>query len=234
MQGGVVDAEYLVLSEDSVLARRPAQLSVREAAAMSSGAMTALPFLAEVAKLQRGQRILIIGASGSVGSFAIQMAHQLGAHVTGVCSQANVDWVRELGADRVIDYTQEDFLKTGDTYDIVFDSVGKSRFAAAKQILRPGGQYLTTVLSLKILWQGFWSARRGKVRARFAATGLRTPEQKQADLNQILEQIQQGHLKAVVDRVYGFSAIREAHAYVDRGHKKGNVVVQWEANAAGS
>lgn len=141
-----------------------------------------------------------------------------------MCSSANLDWVRALGADEVLDYTQVDIFKSG-CYDVIFDSVGKSEFRQARRALKAGGQYLTTVLSARILWQNLWSSKFGAYRARFAATGLRSAEQKQRDLDILLGLVKAEALKVVIDRVYPLEEIQEAHRYVDRGHKKGNVVV---------
>ena len=184
-----------------------------------------------MAQLRPGQKILIIGASGSVGSFAVQLAHALGAQVTAVSSGANLHWVKALGADQVIDYTQTNLQTLPQHFDVVFDTVGKSSFVEARKLLKAGGLYLTTVLGLKILWQSLLSSRWGQQKARFVATGLRSPQQKQQDLDQILALWESGALQVVIDRIYPFEALQEAHAYVDRGHKKGNVVVAISAEA---
>lgn len=217
-------SEYLLIKQDAVLVQKPQNLNLLEAAALSAGALTALPFLQDVARLQAGQKIMILGASGSVGSFAVQIARNLGVHVTAVCSSANVEWVRALGADQVLDYTQDNLFESG-SYDIIFDSVGKSEFREARRALKAGGQYLTTVLSGKILCQTLWTSLFGAHRARFAATGLRNPQQKQQDLNTLRQWVKDDVLKVVLDRIYPLEAIQHAHRYVDQGHKKGNVVV---------
>lgn len=223
-EGFGAHSEYLLVKKDAVLVQKPQNLTLIEAAALSAGALTALPFLQDVAQLQAGQKIMILGASGSVGSFAVQIARYLGAHVTAVCSSANLEWVRALGAEQVLDYTQDAIFESG-SYDIIFDSVGKSEFREAQRALKAGGQYLTTVLSGKILWQNLWTSKFGAYRARFAATGLRNPQQKQQDLNTLLQLVKDEALKVVIDRIYPLEDIQHAHRYVDQGHKKGNVVV---------
>jgi NADPH:quinone reductase-like Zn-dependent oxidoreductase len=215
-------AEYISLPEDGILATIPPGLAFEETAGACDAAMTALTFLRDKAGLRSGQTILINGASGSVGTFAVQLAKYFGAVVTGVCSAANAELVRSLGADQVIDYTREDFTRTGETYDVIFDAVGKSSFPRCKKSLKPGGIYLTTVPSLAVLLQMLWTARSGGQKAIFAATGLNQTIEK---LNALKEMLAAGTLKSVVDRRYRFDQIAEAHRYVETGHKKGNVVV---------
>jgi len=218
-------AQYICLAEDEALEIKPTNLTYEEAAAVPSGALTALPFLRDAAGLQSEQHVLINGASGSVGTYAVQLAKHLGAEVTGVCSTANLDLVRSLGADSVIDYTNENFAQIGKTYDVIFDTVGKSSFPRCKSSLPHGGIYLTTVLSLAILLQMAWTRKVGDKRALIMFTGLRTPADKAKDLVFLKELIESGKLKPVIDRVYPLNQITEAHRYVDKGHKKGNVVI---------
>lgn len=218
-------AEYISLPENSAMALIAAHLSDAEAVAVHPGAMTALPNLQGAANLQPGQKILIIGASGGVGSSAVQLAKHFGADVTGVCSTANVALVKSLGADRVIDYTQEDFTQRDERYDVVFDTVGKSSFARAKQVLKPDGLYLTTVVSLTILRQMLWTSRIGRQKAQIVFAGLRPVEEKQGYLTLLLDLVEAGAFKPVIDRVYPLAQIAEAHRYVETGRKKGTVVV---------
>ncbi|QGQ99290.1 NAD(P)-dependent alcohol dehydrogenase [Paenibacillus psychroresistens] len=218
-------AEYKCLSEDGVLAIKPTHLSYGDAAAVSDGALTALPFLRDQAKIQRGQKVLINGASGSVGTYAVQLAKYFGAEVTGVCSTANLEMVRALGSDKVIDYTKEDFTKTGQTYDIIFDTVGKSSFSRCKRSLKPSGVYLTTVPTPATLLQMLWTSKVGSKKVKFAATGLRPSIEKVKDLTFLKELIETGKLKPVIDKRYPLEQIAEAHSYVEKGHKKGNVVI---------
>lgn len=215
-------AEYVCLSEDNVIGLKPSNVSYEEAVGIVDGATTALTFLRDVAKLQRGQKILINGASGAVGAYGVQIAKYYGAEVTAVCSGSNTELVKSLGADRVIDYTQTDFTRTGDTYDVIFDAVGKRSFSACKAALSPKGVYLTTVPSLSIVFQMLWTSLFGGKKAKFTTAGL---IQNQANLNFLKELTEAGKLKAVIDRCYPLVQLAEAHRYVEAGHKKGNVVI---------
>ena len=218
-------AEYICLPEDAALARKPTNLTYEESAAIPNGALTALPFLRDKGKIQSGQKVLVNGASGSVGTSGVQFAKYYGAEVTGVCSTAKVDLVRSLGADVVIDYTQEDFTKNGLTYDIIFDAVGKSSFSRCKNSLKPGGVYLTTVPKPAALLQWGWTALGRRKKVIFAATGLRSSREKAKDLAFIAELVEGGHIKPVIDRKYLLEQMAEAHRYVEMGHKKGDVVI---------
>ncbi len=221
-------AEYLCLPEEGALVRMPAQLNYAEAAAIPNGALTALPFLRDAAKLQRGQSILIIGASGAVGSSAVQLAKAMGARVTGVCSAPNAALVKSLGADAVVDYTTADFTKNGERYDIIFDTVGKSSYARCRGSLTAQGVYLATVPTPAVLLRMLWTSLVGSQKVRFATTGLRPASAKAKDLTFVNGLIEAGQLKAVVDRRYPLGQMAEAHRYVAAGHKKGNVVVTVE------
>ncbi|MEM7349045.1 MAG: NAD(P)-dependent alcohol dehydrogenase [Chloroflexota bacterium] len=216
------NAEYICLPEDGTLTATPDTITNEETAGICDAAMTALTFLRDVAKIQSGQTILINGASGSIGTFAIQLAKHFGATVTGVCSTTNVDLVKALGADVVIDYTNSDFTKNNDSYDVIFDAVGKSSFSQCKEALKQGGVYLTTVPSLAIMGQMLWTSKIGSKKAVFAATGLSQNKEKLDFLKAMLEE---GTLKSVVDRRYSLEQIVEAHRYVETGHKKGNVII---------
>jgi NADPH:quinone reductase-like Zn-dependent oxidoreductase len=218
-------AEYICMSEDSALVHKPANISFEEATAVPNGILTALPFLRNKANIQPGQKVLINGASGAVGTAAVQLAKYFGAEVTGVCSTGNVEMVKSLGADRVIDYTQEDFTQTGHTYDIIFDAVGKSSFAQCKRLLTKNGVYLTTVPSPTIVFQTLWTSLVGGKKVRFATTGLRPSQAKMQDLQFINELIEAGKITAVIDRSYPLTQMAEAHRYVETGRKKGNVVI---------
>ncbi|MBZ0296638.1 MAG: NAD(P)-dependent alcohol dehydrogenase [Anaerolineae bacterium] len=218
-------AEYICLPEDSAIAHKPANLSYEEAVSIHPGALTALPNLIGAANIQRGQKILIIGASGSIGASAVQLAKHFGAHVTGVCSTPNVELVKSLGADRVIDYKQEDYTQSGDTYDIVFDSVGKSSFSQAKRVLKPEGIYLTTVISPTILRQMMWTSKFGSQKAKIVFAGLRPTAEKNDYLTLLLELLEAGQFRPLIDRCYPLEQIAEAHRYVETGRKKGNVVI---------
>jgi NADPH:quinone reductase-like Zn-dependent oxidoreductase len=204
------------------MAIKPVAMSFEEAVAICDGAPTALTFLRDKAKLKRGQRILINGASGAVGIYAVQIAKFLGAEVTGVCSGANVELVKMHGADQVIDYTQEDFTKNGQIYDVIFDAVGKRTFSECKGSLTKSGVYLSTVLSSPILLDMLRTSVFGNKRAIFVTAGLM---QNQANMNFLSELYESGKIKAVIDRRYPLEQLADAHRYVEKGHKKGNVVI---------
>ena len=218
-------AGYLCLPEDGVMAIKPENLTYEETVSIHPGAFTALPNLRDAANIQLGQKVLINGASGSIGASAIQLAKYFGAEVTGVCSAANIELVTSLGADKVIDYQKEDFTKTGETYDVIFDAVGKSSFSHCKGALKPGGIYLTTIVSPTILLQMLWTSRFGSKKAIIVFAGLRSASEKNKDLAFFLELVEAGKFKPVIDRCYPIEQMAEAHRYVDTGRKKGNVVV---------
>jgi NADPH:quinone reductase-like Zn-dependent oxidoreductase len=215
-------AEYICLPEDIPLVTKPAKMTYEEAAGITDGATTALTFLRDTAKIQRGQKVLINGASGSVGAYAVQLAKYYGAEVTGVCSTTNIELVKSLGADKVIDYTKADFAKSGQTYDVIFDAIGKRSFSHCKRALTQKGVYLTTTPALGIVFQMLWtSMSRGK-KAKFATAGL---VQNKDNLNFLKELFEAGKIKAVIDRRYPLAQTAEAHRYVETGRKKGNVVI---------
>ncbi len=218
-------AEYKCLPEDGALALKPANMSFEEATAVPYEVLTALPFLRDKAKIRQGQKILIIGASGSVGTSAVQLAKLFGAHVTGVCSGKNVALVKSLGADEVIDYTKEDFTENGRTYDIIFDAVGKSSFGRSKRSLKPDGIYLLTIPTLAIVVQMLWTSKLSRKKAIFAASGLRPTSEKRDDLIYAKGLIEAGKIKPVIDRRYSLEQMAEAHRYVETGRKKGTVVI---------
>jgi NADPH:quinone reductase-like Zn-dependent oxidoreductase len=218
-------AEYTCMPEDGALTLKPTNMTYGEAAAIVDGALTALTFLRDTGKIQRGQNVLIYGASGSVGTAAIQLAKSYGATVTGVCSTSNLEMVQSLGADDVIDYTKEDFTKNGEIYDIIFDTVAKSSFSKCKSALKHGGLYLTTFPSLGMMLQVLWTSMVGSKKAKFAAAGMRSSSKKVEDLLYLKELIEAGKLTPAIDRSYTLSEIAEAHKYVEKGHKKGNVVI---------
>jgi len=218
-------AEYICLPEDTALGIMPANVDYGEAVAVCYAGLTALPFLRDKASIKNGQKVLINGASGSIGTLAVQLARYYGAEVTGVCSTANLELVRSLGAERAIDYTKEDFAKTGQTYDIIFDVVAKSSFSRCKNALKPEGIYLTTFPSPGIMIQSIWTSKFSRKKAIFNATGLRAAREKSKDLLFLKELTEAGKLKPVIDRRYPLEQIAEAHIYVEEGHKKGNVII---------
>jgi NADPH:quinone reductase-like Zn-dependent oxidoreductase len=217
-------AEYKCMPENGALSIKPANMSYEEAVSVPNGALTALPFLRDKGNIQSGQNVLIYGASGSVGTAAVQLAKYYGTKVTGVCSTTNLEMVKSLGADHVIDYTQEDFADNGKKYDIIYDTVGKTSFAKSKDSLTDEGTYLTTVPTPEIMFRALWLAKSGK-KARFLAAGLRPASKKVKDLAFLTEVIEAGEFKAVIDRRYPLEEIAEAHRYVEKGRKKGNVVI---------
>jgi NADPH:quinone reductase-like Zn-dependent oxidoreductase len=221
-------AEYACLPEHGALAIKPVNMTFEEAAAVLFGGISALHFLRR-AKIQAGQKVLIYGASGSVGTFAVQLAKHFGAHVTAVCSAANLELVKSLGADEVVDYTREDFSRAGRVYDIVFDTVGKSEFSRSLKSLKRGGFYVRVGGSGRLLsilggiLGGMWVSitGAGKVISGMAAGA-------KADQSFLKGLIEAGKLRTVIDRRYSLDEIAEAHRYVEAGHKKGNVVIVLE------
>ena len=187
------------MPETGCIALKPANMTFEEAAAVSVGCLTAIYFLRDKGKVRNGYKVLIYGASGSVGSYAVQLAKYYGAEVTAVCSTANVELVKSLKADNVIDYTKEAFNRQGELYDLIFDAVGKISFSDCRKILKPEGKYV--------------SVKKG------------TAKYRGTDMAILRELAESGKIKPVIDRSYGLAQIAEAHAYVEKQHKKGNVVV---------
>jgi NADPH:quinone reductase-like Zn-dependent oxidoreductase len=214
------NAEYICLPDDGSLAIKPATISYEEAASIPFGGSTSLHFLKK-ANITKGQKVLIYGASGSLGTAAIQLAKYFGAEVTGLCSSANLELVRSLGADKVIDYTKEDFTKSGQTYDIIFDTVGKSPFAGCIKSLNEKGVYLRAVhMTLPPVVRGLWTSMFSSKKV----IGGIAVERKE-NIVFLKELIESGKFKPVIDKVFPFEKTAEAHRYVDMGHKKGNVVI---------
>jgi NADPH:quinone reductase-like Zn-dependent oxidoreductase len=214
-------AEYKCLPENGAIAHKPTNMTFEEAAAVPIGAYTALQFLRK-GNIQRGSRVLIYGASGSVGTYAVQLAKFFGAEVTGVCSTSNVELVRSLGADRVMDYTKEHIADDkSSVYDIIFDTVGKSPFQTCVKQLTPTGFYLRAVhMTPSPLLQGLWVSITS---GRKVIGGV--SKENVEDLTYLKELIEAGSLRSVIDRRYPLEQASEAHQYVDQGHKKGNVVL---------
>lgn len=225
-------AEYKCMPETGSLLIKPANLTYEEAVTVVDGATTALFFLKDKAHLQSGQKVLIYGASGSIGTFAIQLAKYFGAEVTGVCSTANLELVKSLGADRVIDYTKEDFTKSAETYDIIFDTVGKSSFSQCKGSLKKNGRYLVTVMGLAPVVQTLWTGVTGGLPGR--QTGKKVifamSIEKTEALIFLKELIEAGKIKPAIDRCFPLEQIAEAHRYVEKEHKKGNVAITVKHN----
>jgi NADPH2:quinone reductase len=213
------NAEYLRMPANGSLAKKPVTASFAEAAAVVDGASTALYFLRDKARIEAGHKVLVIGASGSIGTYAIQLARHFGAEVTGVCSTANVELVTSLGAHRVIDYTRDDFATEGIRYDIVFDTVGRSSFRRCREALAERGCYVATTGLANYLWAA-WTRLRGGPRV---ITGMSVD--KRAALPLLAQLVDAGELRIVIDRRYTLDEIVAAHRYVDTGRKRGNVVV---------
>lgn len=218
------NAEYIALSEDEAIAAKPKNITYEEAAAISEGALTALPFLRDYGKIKKGQKVLINGASGGVGVSAVQLAKYFGADVTAVCGPKNIELVKSLGAERAIDYTKDDFTASGEKYDVIFDAVAKSSFSQCKKVLSMEGIYLTTVPSAGIMISMLFTSF-SKRKAGFAATGLRKPSEKRKDLNLLSTIIEAGKLKAVIGRTFSLEQMADAHRYIETGHKRGNLVI---------
>jgi len=216
-------AEYVCLPEHGAVAPKPASVTYPEAAALADA--TALCFLRDKAGLRAGQAVLVNGASGAVGSVAVQLARHVGATVTGVCSGPHVRLVRKLGAESVLDYTRTDFTRAGRSYDVIFDVAGTSSFGRCRRVLNRGGVYLTTAPSPAIFAQMPWTARFGSRRAVVAFTGLRSASEKREDLLVIKELAEASALTPVVGACYPLARIADAHRHVDAGHKKGSIVV---------
>jgi NADPH:quinone reductase-like Zn-dependent oxidoreductase len=217
-------AEYACVPETSAIVLKPPTLTYQEAAAIPFGGITALYFLKQ-GKIRSGQHVLIYGASGSVGTFAVLLAKYFGAVVTGVCSTSHVEVVRSLGADQVIDYTQEDFTKSGVTYDIIFDTVGKSSLSGCLRALKQEGSYLQATAGPALLAQMRWASMRSGKSLIGGTAPLKTD-----DLRYLTELVEAGKIKPIIDRSYSLEQMVEAHRYVDQGHKQGDVVITVKQN----
>jgi len=211
-------AEYACLPETYVV-RKPAAMTYEEAATIPTGGVNALHFLRK-ADVQPGERVLINGAGGSIGTYAVQIAKALGAEVTCVDSAGKLDMLRSLGADHVIDYTREDFTASGETYDAIIDVVGKSPFSRSVRSLRPNGRYVLGILSLAGVARGLWTSITTDKQVVSEPAGYR-PE----DYAFLSELIEAGEVRAVIDRRFPLEQVPQAHAYVEQGHKAGNVVI---------
>lgn len=218
-------AEYLCMPENGVVAGKPANMTYAEAAAVPYGAIMALNLLRKV-NVQPGQSVLVNGASGGIGPAVVQLAKsQFGAEVTGVCGTPRLEYVKSLGADKVIDYTKGDFTNNGETYDYIIDILGKSKFAQCKRALKPNGRCLFVSFKMKQLVQMLWTSMIGSKKVICAVLN-----EKAEDLRFIKGLIETGKIKAIIDRCYPLEMAAEAHRYVDEGHKKGHVIIMLEHN----
>ncbi len=216
-------AEYLCMPEDGCIAIKPANMTYEEAAVVPYGAIMALHLLRKV-NVHSGEKVLINGASGGIGSAAVQLAkHHFGAEVTGVCGTPRLEFVKSLGADKVIDYTKEDFTQNGETYDLIFDILGKGSFAQGKNSLSQNGRWLFASFKMKQLWQMLWTKFPGGKRV-ICAIAPGSAE----DLISVKELIEAGKIKAIIDKRFPLAKAGEAHRYVEEGCKKGNVVITME------
>ena len=218
------NAEYLCVPEDGLVTIKPANMTYEEAATVPYGALTALSLLRKV-NIQRGQKVLINGASGGIGSAAVQLARYFGAEVTGVCSTPRLEFVKALGADKVIDYTREDFTKNGGTYDLIFDILGKSSFSNCQNSLKRNGIYLLASFKMKQLFQMLWTSMRNGKKV-ICTLSSENPK----DLIFIKELVEAGQIKSIIDRCYPLEQTAEAHRYVEKGCKTGSVIITVEHN----
>lgn len=216
-------AEYKCLPENDCIALKPKNMSFADATTLAFGGLTALSYLSR-AKVKPGDEVLVNGASGAVGTAAVQLAKHFGAHVTAVCSGGNRDLVTSLGADQVIDYTQEDFAKNGKTYDIIVECVGNAPFERVNQSIKPGGALLLVIADLKSM---LLASRHSRKTGKLIDASDWKPAAK--DLAFLADLAQAGSYKTVIDRTYDFADIAAAHRHVDTGHKKGNVVVTMDS-----
>lgn len=219
------NASHIVTSEDGVLMPKPESLSHEEAAVMCDGPLTSLNFLQEVGAVRPGDKVLVVGASGSLGSAAVQIAAAMGAEVTGVCSARNAGLVASLGAGRVIDYAVEDFTRGAERYDVIYDTLGLHSFGRARRALARGGRYVCPVLSFGLLGAMLRTSLIGRTKAKFSATGMLKPEVLRPMMARLIGMVEAGDLAPVMDRTYPFDQLVEAHRYMETGHKRGNVVV---------
>jgi NADPH:quinone reductase-like Zn-dependent oxidoreductase len=215
---GGANAEYICLPENEV-AKKPTNMNFEEAAAAPIGGLTAL-VLVRKGNIQPGQKVLVVGASGSVGTFAVQIAKEFGAEVTAVCSTRNIELVKSLGADKVIDYTEEDFTKNGETYDVVFDAVMKTSLSESRNSLKQNGIFITVDWPLL---QALWTSIVGTKKV---IMGIASRIEELYDLRELIEA---GKVKSVIDRTYPLAETVEAHRYAETGHKSGNVVITMES-----
>ena len=213
------NAEYLTIAMDALIAHKPENMSFAEVATVPYGGLTAMTLLRKV-DIRRWHKVLINGASGAIGSYALQFAKQYGAEVTGVCGTARVEMVKALGADHVIDYTQEDFTQNGQQYDLIFDVIRKTSFDACKNSLTETGRYLLVSFKTKQLLQMLWTSRSNGKKV-ICALSSETP----ADLHSLKELIEAGSIKTVIDRCFPLEQTAEAHRYIESGQKRGHVVI---------
>lgn len=218
-------SEYACIRENDVISKLPDGIHFEEAAPVSGSAITVYNFLVRLGRINKDKKVLIIGASGGLGTYAVQIAKHFGAKVTAVCSTENVNLVSSLGADYVIDYTNTDFTKNGERYDIIFDTVNKSSFSKCKKSIVEKGIYLPTVFGFKIMGQMLMSGIFGGKKIKSSSTGLLPVKTCLNYFEEIKTLLKSGEIKTIIDKKYSLDQMAEAHSYVAKGHKKGNVVI---------
>ncbi|MBK6345600.1 MAG: NAD(P)-dependent alcohol dehydrogenase [Bacteroidales bacterium] len=218
-------AEYVCVNENDVLTTMPDNITYAEAAPVNGSAITVMNFLKGLGNIQKNQKVLIHGASGGLGTYAIQIAKHFGAEVTGVCSTGNVALVKSLGADFVIDYNLEDFTKNGLQYDIIFDTVGKKSFSECKSTLTKNGVYLSAVIDFSLFIQIIRTSLFNGKKARSSATGMLPVKERLKYFIELKELLRTAKIKTVIDTTYPLSKVAEAHSYVEKGHKKGSIII---------
>lgn len=223
--GFSTNAEYITVPETGVVLHKPESLSFEEAATFCDGMLTSYYFLKELATVTPGKKVLINGASGSLGAAAVQLAKRMGAEVTGVCSSKNTGLVKSLGVDHVIDYLEQDFTTANEKYDVIYDTVGKSSFRRSRNVLSNPGIYLSPVLKFGLLLRMLLTSGSGKKKAIFAASGMKKDHELKALLSELVEIHKESKLNTVIDRQFPLEKVAQAHTYIDKGHKKGNVII---------
>lgn len=218
------NAQFVCVPQDAVIQHKPDILSFQQAAVMSDGPLTSYNFLRALADVTPGQSVMIIGASGALGSAGVMIAKALGAHVTGVCSGANVDFVHDLGADRVIDYGHDDYTATG-PYDVIYDTVGASSYRACRPALTARGVYMSPVLSMGLLWAMLRQKSPTRKQAFFSATGLKTPAELNPFMRALVKMVGDGKLSLPITQVFPLDQLAAAHAQIDTGRKRGAFVI---------
>ena len=219
------NAEYVTLKTSEVILKNKHNLDMNSLACLCDGPITSMNFLKNLGHIKPGDKALIIGASGSLGTAAVQLAKLAGAHVSAVCSGKNSELVKSLGADEVIDHTQSDFTKSSHKFDIIYDAVGVSSFDASKHLLNTNGSYICPVLSFKLLAQMLWSSKVGTKKAKFSATGLLNPKTLKTMLAEAYEDLHQEKIKVVISKTFSYDQVSEAHRLIDSGRKVGNFIL---------
>ncbi|MGH2317760.1 NAD(P)-dependent alcohol dehydrogenase [Planococcus sp. SE5232] len=217
------NAEYVCIKEKGAIAIKPDNMTFEEAASVPFGGTTSLFFLRDKGHIKKGQKVLIYGASGALGTYAVQLAKSYDTEVTAVCSKKNIELVKSLGADYVIDYTQEDFTKSGKSYDLIFDTVGKTTYSKCRKSLKGNGIYLAAVAGLPQFARMITTSIKGSKKLKVGVASMR-----KEDLLFLKELIEAGKVKSVIDRSYSLDQVAAAHSYVETGHKRGNVVITLE------